>query len=58
MTWIITRLSEQIMEELLVVDASHTADLCYFGLGCRVSVDKVRCDADSQLSSQLFVLEA
>lgn len=52
-----TCLSEQLLEELLVVDARHAADLCYLGLGGRVSVDEVGCDADSQLSSQLLVLE-
>lgn len=53
-----TRLSEQLLEELLVVDASHTADLRDLGLGSRVSVDEVGRDADSQLSSQLLVLKA
>lgn len=57
MMWIPTRLSEQLLEELLVVDAGHTADLCYLGLSGRVSVDKVCSDANSQLASQLLVLE-
>lgn len=56
--WIITRLCEQLLEELLVVDAGHTADLFYLSLGGRVPVDEVCCDADSQLASKLFVLEA
>lgn len=56
--WIPTRLSEQILEELLVVDAGHTADLCNLGLSGCVSVDKVCCDANSQFSSQLLVLES
>ena len=53
--WTRTRLSEQLLEELLVVDASHTADLLHLGFFCRVSVDEVGRDADSQLSSQLLV---
>lgn len=55
--WIPTCLSEQILEELLVVDACHAADLCYLGLSSRVPVDEVGCDADSQLPSQLFMLK-
>lgn len=55
--WIPTRLSEQLLEELLVVDAGHTADLCYLGLSSRVFVDEVGCDADCQLASQLLVLK-
>lgn len=56
-TWLPTRLSEQVLEELLVVDACHAADLRYLGLSSRVSVDEVGCDADGQLSSQLLVLK-
>lgn len=56
--WIPTRLREQVLEKLLVVDARHTADLCCLGLSSRVSVDEVGCDADSQLASQLLVLKA
>ncbi len=55
--WIPTRLSEQVLEELLVVDPGHTADLCYLGLSSRVPVDEVGCDANSQLASQLLVLK-
>ena len=52
-----THLSVQLLEELLVVNASHTADLCYLSLLSRVSVDEVGCDADSQLASQLLMPE-
>lgn len=52
-----TRLSEQVLEELLVVDARHAADLRHLGLSRRVPVDEVGRDADSQLASQLLVLE-
>lgn len=52
-----TRLGQQILEELLVIDAGHAADLWHFDLGCCVSVDEVGGDADSQLSSQLFALK-
>lgn len=52
-----TCLREQVLEELLVVDARHAADLCYLALGCRVSVDEVGRDADCQLASQLLVLK-
>lgn len=45
------------MEELLVVDACHAADLRHLGLSRRVPVDEVGRDADSQLASQLLVLE-
>jgi len=45
------------LEELLVIDAGHAADLCHLGLCGRVSVDEVGCDADSQLASQLLVLK-
>lgn len=53
-----TRVSEQVLEELLVVDPGHTTDLCYLGLSSRVPVDEVGCDANSQLASELLVLEA
>lgn len=56
-TWIPTRLSEQLLEELLVVYAGHTADFCYLGLSSRVSVNEVGCDANSQFASQLFMLK-
>lgn len=52
-----THLGVQIFEELLVVYASHAADLGHLGLGRRVSVDEVGCDADGQLASQLLVLK-
>lgn len=52
-----TRLSEQLLEELLVVDTGHTTDLGYMGLSSRVSVNEVSCDANSQLPSQLFMLK-
>lgn len=57
-TWISTCLCEQLLEKLLVVDASHTADLCYLGLGSCVSVDEVGSYPDSQLTSQLLMLKA
>lgn len=53
-----TCLSVQLLEELLVVDACYATDLCYLGLSGRFSVDKVGCDADGQLPSQLFVFES
>lgn len=48
----------QLLEELLVVDASHPADLRHLDLGGRVAVNKVGRDADGQLASKLFPPEA
>lgn len=56
-TWIPTCLCEQLLKELLVVYAGHTADFCYLRLSRRVSVNEVGCDADSQFPSQLFMLK-
>lgn len=52
-----TCLIEQVLEELLVIDAGHTTDLCYLRLSSSVPVDEVGCDANSQLSSHLLVLK-
>lgn len=52
-----TCLAEQVLEELLLVDACHAADLCYLSLSSRFPVDEVGRDADGQLASQLLVLE-
>lgn len=53
-----TGLSEQILEELLVVDPRHATDFSHLGLGSRVPVDEVGRDADRQLAPQLLVLES
>ena len=52
-----TRLGEQLLEELLVVDTCYAADLRHLGLGGRVPVDEVGRDADGQLAPQLLVLK-
>lgn len=52
-----TRLTEQLLEELLVVDPCYTADLRHLSLSSCFPVDKVGRDADGQLASQLLVLE-
>lgn len=57
LTTVTTFLTEQLLEELLVVDACHAADLCYLSLCSRFPVDEVGRDADGQLASQLLVLE-
>jgi len=55
--WIPTRLSEQILEELLVIDTGYTTYLSYLGLSCSVPVDEIGCDSDCQLSSELLMLK-
>lgn len=52
-----TCLTEQLLEELLVVDPCHAADLLHLSLSSRFPVDEVGRDADGQLASQLLVLE-
>lgn len=52
-----TRLAEQLLEELLVVDPCYAADLRHLSLRSRSPVDEVGRDADGQLASQLLVLE-
>lgn len=56
-TWVPTRLCEQLLEELLVVYAGHSTDFCYLGLSSRVSVNEVGRDADGQFPPQLFMLK-
>lgn len=45
-----TGLSEQILEEFLVVDPCHATDFGHLGLSSRVPVDKVGRDANRQLA--------
>lgn len=52
-----TCLTEQLLEERLVVDPCHAADLCDLSLSSCFPVDEVGRDADGQLASQLLVLE-
>lgn len=47
----------EVLEELLVVDAGHTADLGDLHLGPAVAVDEVGGDADRQLPTHLLPLE-
>lgn len=56
--WIPTGISEQLLEELLVVDSCHATDLSDLGLSSRVPVDEVGRNADSQLAPHLLVLES
>ena len=56
--WTSTCLSQQVLEELLVVDTSHAADLRHPGLGGCVFIDEVDCDPDGQLAFHLLLLEA
>lgn len=52
-----TLLTQQLLEELLVVDPCYAADLRHLSLSSCFPVDKVGRDADGQLASQLLVLE-
>lgn len=44
----------EILEELLVEDEGHTADLFYFGFSCGVAIDEVRCDRNREFTTEFF----
>lgn len=44
----------QVLEEFLIEDEGHAADLLHLGLRRRVSVDEVGCDGDGQFSPEFF----
>lgn len=47
----------KLLEEPLVEDKRHAADLLHFGLSCGVSVLKVGGDGNGQLPSELLTPE-
>lgn len=49
---------EQALEEALVVDPGHTADLRHLCLFHSASVHKVDCDANGQLATHFSNCEA
>lgn len=53
-----TCLIVEALEELLVVDPGHAADLRHSSLFGRVPIDEVCRDSDSQLPSQFLPLES
>lgn len=44
----------EILEELLVEDEGHTADLFYFGFSCGVAIDEVCCDSNCKFTAEFF----
>lgn len=47
----------EVLEELLVEDERHAADLLHAGLGLRVPIDEVGGDGDRQLPAELLPRE-
>ena len=54
---LLTGFSPQFLEEPLVEDERHTADLLHLGLGRGVPVLEVGRDGDGQLPPELLALE-
>ncbi len=52
------RLGEQILEEALVEDEGHSADLLHLRLVGRVPVDEIGRDGDRQFAAKLLPPEA
>ena len=48
----------EVLEELLVEDERHAADLLHAGLRRRVPVDEVCRDGDGQLAPKLLACES
>lgn len=53
----LTRFVVEVLEELLVVDSGHAADLSHLHLSPAVAVDEVGGDANGQLPTRLLPLE-